>query len=119
MTRRGLWVAVIVGAALFAALVVWLYTLIGYAVVIPLLVAAVAYIEIRLSGISEQLDELLDVEQHGQAPLLLCMTKLPIEDGDQWPCRYPLGHRGEWHRAADGMMWREIGRTGTEYRPHG
>lgn len=60
MTRRGLWVAVIVGAALFAGLVVWLYTLLGYAVVIPLGVAGAAYFEIRLSGISEQLDAFTD-----------------------------------------------------------
>lgn len=48
-------VLVLVGAAAFGLLLVWLYELIGNAVWLPFALSALVYVELRVSGLAEQI----------------------------------------------------------------
>lgn len=64
------WLLVVAGAIVFSVLLVWLYGLLGNAVWLPVAVAALVYVEIRLTGISEQLHtDLVDELDHLRSDL--------------------------------------------------
>lgn len=112
------WLLMVAGAIGFSVLLVWLYGLLGNAVWLPVAVAAFAYVEIRLTGISEQMHtDLVEELDHLRRDVssVPCGKIAPTLEGPDRVCVLHSGHFSEWHQAAGGWRWRALGRNGTEY----